>query len=422
MRHIPVRLENIFFAQDLNATGPLEIHDQVPCIVMASYSDGQTFAMHKSLCHFSFEPQGICTADESGIITAVKGGSTTITAHYGEFTASLKVDVNPAKPVGITLKDYPQELTTYFGVPQKLELMYGMSDGTIEPIETESVKLIAEGKSTVEISPSGRYVTGIDHGTTQATLKVGEFTVNVVFNVPQYPTDILFNFRNIESMRKGFIYDPDVYVINSGGGTVTLAPHEYEIISDEYSVKPLIKGRLKARLSGKSNLTVKYADRETGIELTKTVEARVLPDPVAIELHAEDSFISGEKPSETKITATVSFDDGTTQDLKATEYKLEVSNPTVAHVIRDEEEYFLSFPTRPSDAQRVEACWLEGTYTDRIRDNIRRIIFEKEYKDSKTIKNRVAVEKEIKVETPTESIVKVVSSKRKVKRVKSFKK
>lgn len=416
----PVRLENIFFAQDLNASGPLEIHDQVPCIVMASYSDGQTFAMHKSLCHFSFEPQGICTADESGRITAVKGGSTTITAHYGEFTASLKVEVNPAKPVGITLKENPLELTTYFGVPQKLELMYRMSDGTTEPIETESVKLIAEGKSTVEISPSGRYVTGVEHGTTRATLMVGEFSLNVVFNVPQYPTDILFNFRNIESMRTGFIYDPDVYVINSGGGTVTLAPHEYEITSDEHSVKPLIKGRLKARHSGKSNLTVKYTDEKTGIELTKTVEARVLPDPVAIELNAEDSFISGDKPSEAKITASLSFDDGTTQDLKATEYKLEVSNPSVANVIREEEEYFLSFPARPSDAQRIEACWLEGTYTDRIRDNNRRIIFEKEYKDSKTVKNRVEVEKEI--ETPTEPIVKVVSSKRKVKRVKSIKK
>lgn len=420
MRNIPVRLENIFFGQGLNASHPLEIHDQVPCVVMASYSDGQTFAMHKSLCHFSFEPQGICTADESGIIKAVKGGSTTITAHYGEFTASLKVDVNPAKPVGIILNQYPPELTTYFGVPQKLELLYRMSDGTTEPIETESVKLIAEGKSTVELSPSGRYVTGVEHGTTRATLMVGEFTHNVVFNVPPYPTDIVFNFRNIEAMRTGFIYDPDVYVIQSGGGTFTLAPNEYEITSDEHSVKPLTNGRLEARHAGKTNLTVKYTDEKTGIELTKTVEARVLPDPVSLELYAEDSFISGDKPSETKITATLSFDDGTTQDLKATEYKLEVSNPSVARVIRDEEEYFLSFPARPSDAQRIEACWLEGTYTDRIRDNNGRIVFEKEYKDSKTIKNRVEVEKEN--ETPTEPKVKVVSSKRKVKRVKSIKK
>lgn len=420
MRDMPVRLENIFFARGLNASRPLEIHDQVPCIVMASYSDGQTFAMHKSLVYFSFEPQGICTADESGVITAVKGGSTTITAHYGEFTASVKVEVNPARPVGITLKENPLELTTYFGVPQKFELMYRMSDGTTEPIETESVELIAEGKSTVEISPSGRYVTGVEHGTTRAALTVGEFSLNVVFNVPQYPTDILFNFRNIEAMRAGFIYDPGVYVIQSGGGTVTLAPHEYEITSDEYSVKPLINGRLEARHSGTTNLTVKYTDEKTGIELTKTVEARVLPDPVSLEISAEDSFTSGDKPSETRITATLSFDDGTAQVLNATEYKLEVSNPLVAHVIREEEEYLLSFPARPSDAQRIEACWLEGTYTDRIRDNNGRIVFEKEYKDSKTVKNRVAVEKE--VEPLTEPTVKVVPGRRKVKRVKSIKK
>ena len=416
----PLRLENIYIKPSKELSTAFEIHDTIPVETCVTYSDGTSYAFPSNkLAYFSFEPTGICKVNEDGEIVAVKGGETTITSHYGEFTASVKVKVNPAKPTGITLNS--DSVGVLFGVPQKLNVFYEMSDGTQEKVGAGKVKVEAESLGIVSFNPVSGEIFGTKQGETSAKIIVDEFETKISFTVPRYPEAIRILMQGADALRKEVSYYPEVQVLYSDDEWERLDPRRYQIEFSADNIKRTFKGGFVPTHFGKNRMTVKFLDKLTGILHSDSKDLTVLPNPVRLSISSEDDFSSPPTFGESRITGTLEYEDGSKRELGPFEYKLSWQGDGGYRIKTLEDAHYIQYLKRPATARAVEVSWLTAEYADRVSDSLGRIVQERVLNDTKRVTMQTARET-ADTETPTEkSEVAVVKRKgRNVKRVKSL--
>ncbi|MDD3363018.1 MAG: Ig-like domain-containing protein [Hespellia sp.] len=120
----------------------------------------------------------VATVDNAGKITAIKDGSTTITATVGDKTATCTVTVQEVKLKGISLDKTSTKIAK--GEKETLTITYNPENTTDDKTATwessdEKVATVANGE-----------ITAVGKGTATITAKVGAFTAtcDVVVNVP----------------------------------------------------------------------------------------------------------------------------------------------------------------------------------------------------------------------------------------------
>lgn len=131
---------------------------------------------------WSSSDKEVATVDKEGLVTAIKGGSSYITAKAKGSSAVCKVDV-PVPLTGITLDS---KVKLKLGKTQVLTL-------TMEPLDTteaEEVKWSSSDKNIAEVSEDGT-VTAIAYGNAVITAAVGKFKAECAVEVVSSITKVV---------------------------------------------------------------------------------------------------------------------------------------------------------------------------------------------------------------------------------------
>ncbi len=130
---------------------------------------------------WSSSDESVATVDENGKITAVSGGTATITAQVGNKTSECRVTVIEKKAISLIVEQSKLEME----IGEKITL-----DVTVNPKDTtDELTFSSSDTKVATVSKSGR-VTAVGSGTAEITVKVGSHTKVCTVIVAKIETDI----------------------------------------------------------------------------------------------------------------------------------------------------------------------------------------------------------------------------------------
>lgn len=235
-------------------------------------------------------------AVEDGVITAKARGEVTVTAKYGKKT--VKISVSVGKLDTLTISD--KTLVMKEGDRKQLTVLAKYKDGTIDDV-TESAEWTTSSATIAEVSEG--LVTGIATGKATITAKFGEKLVTSSAQI-EVADKLTATYRSL-IMQKGQSLQVGVTATYGDGTTEDVTDKATWSISSEKTAE-VTDGLVTAIERGKTTLTIKYG--------TKSISVPVEVD-YAVKLTANQKAVDMKSGTESQLTVTATFSDGTTRDV-----------------------------------------------------------------------------------------------------------
>ena len=236
----------------------------------------------------------VAEVDQSGFVTALKDGTTTITAKIGEISDTYEITVQEIKMTGISIK---KSTTINRGESETLEVTYTPEDTT----DDRTVEWSSSDRTKATVDGNGR-VEAVGIGEAVITAKVGNFeaTCTVTINAPL--EEIIPSVESLELVKNQTV-DID-YTLNpsdtTDSRTVTFSSSDPDVAEVDAST-----GNVTAKKAGNAVITLEGAN-----SITATVPVTVTEVPInAVVLDKQSTIV--EKGENTTLTATVKPDNNT---------------------------------------------------------------------------------------------------------------
>ncbi|MEC0241272.1 S8 family serine peptidase [Paenibacillus dokdonensis] len=248
-------------------------------VVTAAYSDGSEKDV-TSASEYSAADTGIATVSNTGKVTAVEEGETTVTISYEGKTYEVLVKVTdepttPVEPELTSITVSPDRVALKVGKDTQLAATAVYSDGSKKEVTSDAVYSAADtGIATV--SDTGK-VTAVKEGETTVTVSYEGKTYEVSVKVTDETT------TPVEPELKSITVSPDRVALKVGQDTQLAATAVYsdgskkEVTSDaKYSVPGTSivtvsnTGKVTAVGAGQTTITVSYEGKSYDVSVTVT--------------------------------------------------------------------------------------------------------------------------------------------------------
>lgn len=246
---------------------------------------------------WSSEHEDIATVDQNGLVTAIKDGTTTITAKIGEISDTYEIRVQEVKMTGISIKG---STTIHRGESETLEVTYEPADTT----DDRTVNWSTSDPRIATVDGSGK-VEAVGIGSAVITARVGSFEDTCTVEVDAPLERIIPSVERLEMIKNqtadiDYTLDPSD---TTSSQTVTFSSSEPSVAEVDAST-----GLVTAKKAGDTVITLAGADN-----ITATVPVTVTEIPInAVVLDKQSAIV--EKGETTELTATVSPDNNTDDD------------------------------------------------------------------------------------------------------------
>lgn len=259
----------------------------------------------------------VATVSKTGLVTALKDGSTTIKATVGNVSSTYDIAVKEVKLTGIKMEE---KALIHEGNTKALTVEY-------TPIDTTDDKTVAwsSSDSTVASVDNNGIVTAVKPGSAVITAKVGNYQATCAVTVDAPLKEIVPEKAIIDMVKKqtANIAYSVVPADTTDSKDVTFTS------SDETVATVNSDGKVTAKKAGKATVTITGAN---GIKATVTVNVSEIPVNEVV-LSAQDEII--EAGAKKAITATLKPENNTddNQDVTWT-----TSDEKIAKVVVDNED------------------------------------------------------------------------------------
>lgn len=246
---------------------------------------------------WSSEHEDIATVDQNGLVTAIKDGTTTITAKIGEISDTYEIRVQEVKMTGISIKG---STMIHRGESETLEVTYEPADTT----DDRTVNWSTSDPRIATVDGSGK-VEAVGIGSAVITARVGSFEDTCTVEVDAPLERIIPSVERLEMIKNqtadiDYTLDPSD---TTSDQTVTFSSSEPSVAEVDAST-----GLVTAKKAGDTVITLAGADN-----ITATVPVTVTEIPInAVVLDKQSAIV--EKGETTELTATVSPDNNTDDD------------------------------------------------------------------------------------------------------------
>ncbi|MGD6736199.1 Ig-like domain-containing protein, partial [Photobacterium leiognathi subsp. mandapamensis] len=237
--------------------------------VMATYSDGTSSDVTSSVTWKS-EDTATVTVTPSGLLSAVKAGSTTLTAIKDGIISNI-VTVNVTSAVITDITVIPSPVNVAKGQTQQLSVMATYSDGTSSDV-TSSVTWKSEDTATVTVTPSGLLSAVKAGSTTLTAIKDGIISNIVTVNVTSAVITDITVIPSLVNIEKGQTRQLSVKANYSDGTSSDVTSSVTWKSEDTATVTVTPSGLLSAVKLGSTTLTA-IKDYNT----SNTVTVNVVP-------------------------------------------------------------------------------------------------------------------------------------------------
>ena len=268
---VSVPLESITLTAD-KETDRLEVGDTVNLTV--GYNPEDTTDDEKVT--WTSSDDTVATVDENGVVTAVAGGTATITA-----TSVANADISATCDIKV-LKH--TESITLSQIEDMILMKNESSDPvtvTFNPADTDDSKTVTwtSSKDTVATVDENGVVTGVAEGTATitATVKAGEGTTSASFNVT-------VNEIHVENAELADTTPSELYIGQAHDIQVVITPDNvtdevtYTYASSDENVATVDEnGTVNALAAGKTDITVTVKAGKFTKDLTFTLEVKEIP-------------------------------------------------------------------------------------------------------------------------------------------------
>ncbi|MBY6107404.1 Ig-like domain-containing protein [Ferrimonas balearica] len=274
---------------------------------MASYSDGTSADVTESVAWRSADT-AVATVDDTGQLTAVAAGNTTVTATQAGLTSNV-VQVEVGAAVITAIQVTPAAVTLAKGNGTRLTAMATYSDGTTADVTTE-VDWTSQHSTVATITASGQ-LQGVTQGSTRITAsKDGissnsvsvDVTAAVLTSIQATPASL--------SLAKGTTESMVAIATYSDGSSVDISSSAFWISSDTEVATVTTVGLLSAVKEGNSTVTAAkdgVVSNLVGVTVTDAVVVSIdaRPDLPGLEIA---QGLTGQ------VTAEAAYSDGSTID------------------------------------------------------------------------------------------------------------
>jgi len=267
-----------------------------------TYSDSSTQNLTNSVS-WSSSDTSVATITSGGLATAVKQGSTTISAS-GEVTGSTTLAVGPATLVSVAVT--PANPSIPKGTTQPFSATGTYSDGSTLDL-TSSATWVSSNTAVATIS-SGGLASGVAQGTSQVSASSGGLTGSTTLTVrPATPVSIAITPSN-PSIAKGTTQQFTATGTDSDGSTQDLTSSATWVSSNPAVATITAGGLASGAAQGTSQVSANFGG-VTG-STTLTVGPAVL---VLVAVTPANPSIA--KGTAQQFSATGTYSDGSTQEL-----------------------------------------------------------------------------------------------------------
>lgn len=261
----------------------------------------------------------VATVSKTGLVTALKDGSTTIKATVGNVSSTYDIAVKEVKLTGIKIK-MEEKALIHKGDTKALTVEY-------TPADTTDDKTVAwsSSDSTVASVDNNGIVTAVKPGSAVITAKVGNYQAACAVTVDAPLKEIVPEKAIIDMVKKqtANIAYSVVPADTTDSKDVTYTS------SDETVATVNSDGKVTAKKAGQATVTITGAN---GIKATVTVNVREIPVNEVV-LSAQDEII--EAGAKKAITATLKPENNTDDNQGVT---WTTSDEKIAKVIVDNED------------------------------------------------------------------------------------
>ena len=259
----------------------------------------------------------VATVSKTGLVTALKDGSTTIKATVGNVSSTYDIAVKEVKLTGIKMEE---KALIHKGDTKAL---------TVEctPTDTTDDKTVAwsSSDSTVASVDNNGIVTAVKPGSAVITAKVGNYQATCAVTVDAPLKEIVPEKAIIDMVKK--------QTANIAYSVVPADTTDSKVVtftsSDETVATVNSDGKVTAKKAGKATVTITGAN---GIKATVTVNVSEIPVNEVV-LSAQDEII--EAGAKKAITATLKPENNTDDDQDVT---WTTSDEKIAKVVVDNED------------------------------------------------------------------------------------
>lgn len=262
----------------------------------ATYADGSTETVTESATWTSND-QGIAVVN-GGSVKALDSGVTTVVVNYGDKSATVNVEVDPATllTADTTKIDMQPDNTAY------VKLTATFADGTTGDV-TDKATWTTSNEAFVKVSDGT--ITAIDRGEAVVTAKYGSRTVKVTVSVGAL--DTLTISEKTLVMKENESKQLTV-TAKYKDGTIKDVTGDADWTSSSAAIAEVSDGVVTAIGSGKATITAKFGEKSA------TATAQV---ELADKLSASHRSVILRKGQTAQVTLTATYADGTIEDVTA---------------------------------------------------------------------------------------------------------
>ncbi|MGE5704166.1 MAG: Ig-like domain-containing protein [Clostridia bacterium] len=234
---------------------------------------------------------------ENGLITAVGSGKTTVTATFEGKTVSIAVEVDQAQTLSANYK----LIVMSTGETKQIVITAVAADGKSRDV-TEEAEWVSGNQLAVEVTKG--LVRGLANGKSTVIAKYGGQSISIPVEVG-IVTRMDLNKRFLNFKTGDTLYLKLTVTLSDGSTKDVSADAEWK--TGNYKVADIdSKGLVTATGPGKTNITVRYANKMMTVPIEVDVLKYLKTDVVKVEM----------KVGETKkVKATATFTDGTETDI-----------------------------------------------------------------------------------------------------------
>lgn len=271
----------------------LAINSSQSISVTGIYSDNSTQALD-SLVEWTSENTDIATVTENGLITAIKPGSTSVSAEFSGLSRSLTVTVSPARLQSITVSATESQVPAGLNTGISATGLY--SDGTELDLSNQ-VFWSVSNVEFAEIDPASGVLTGLKAGTVNVIAAKeglsGSLTVTVS---PAQLIDLQVSPAEL-SLAKGTSQSVVVTAVFSDLSKQDVSDQILWDSSDEAkATAKLGSSQIEALGLGNSTLTASLLGQQVNLEVTVTdaqlVSLLISPANTKLPLGVSQQFVA----------------------------------------------------------------------------------------------------------------------------------
>ncbi|MFC6334234.1 Ig-like domain-containing protein [Paenibacillus septentrionalis] len=316
----------------------LAIGESHQTIVTAVYSDDTSEQVLSSEVTFSSSDTTVATVDGTGLVSAIKSGTTVIKAAYEGKEAEATVTVPATLPDPVTLESLKLDQTSYslaIGETHQTIVTAIYSDATSEQVLPSEVTFSSSDTAVATVDGTG-LVSAIKSGTTVIKAAYEGKEVEATVTVPAaLPDPVTLERLNLDqtsySLAIGESHQTIVTAVYSDDTSEQVLPSEVTFSSSDTAVATVDgTGLVTAIKSGTTVIKAAYEGKEA--EATVTVSA-ALPDPVTLErLNLDQTSYSLTIGATHQTIVTAVYSDDTSEQVLSSEVTFSSSDTTVATV------------------------------------------------------------------------------------------